>query len=97
MDEYNLYQYDVVKGGSEPVKETKERDVSVVSPWAAATWEEMTKNGYFDGTMPGASMTREQAAVSMNQLRKNFLKLIRGNTARIVELEKQLQVIEREV
>lgn len=96
MDEYNLYQYDVVKGGSEPVKETKERDVSVVSPWAASTWEEMTKNGYFDGTMPGAPITREQAAVSLNRLRKNFLKLIGGNTARIVELEKQLQAIESE-
>ncbi|MFE9279336.1 glycoside hydrolase family 73 protein [Streptomyces griseoincarnatus] len=96
MDEYNLYQYDVVKGGSEPVKETKERDVSVVSPWAASTWEEMTKNGYFDGTMPGSPITREQAAVSLNRLRKNFLKLIGGNTARIVELEKQLQAIESE-
>lgn len=96
MDEYNLYQYDVVKGGSESVKETKERDVSVVSPWAASTWEEMTKNGYFDGTMPGAPITREQAAVSLNRLRKNFLKLIGGNTARIVELEKQLQSIESE-
>lgn len=96
MDEYNLYQYDVVKGGSEPVKETKERDVSVVSPWAASTWEEMTKNGYFDGTMPGAPITREQAAVSLNRLRKNFIKLIGGNTTRIVELEKQLQAIESE-
>lgn len=96
MNEYNLYQYDTVKGGSDPVKETKERDINVVSPWAATTWEEMTKNGYFDGTMPGASITREQAAISLNRLRKNILKLIGGNTARIVELEKQLEDIESE-
>ncbi|MGG3505078.1 hypothetical protein ABES58_06290 [Paenibacillus lautus] len=64
--------------------------------WAAATWEEMTKNGYFDGTMPGATITREQSAVSMNRLRKNFLKLLGGNTARIVELEKLLLAIEAE-
>ncbi|GAB6931566.1 hypothetical protein JCM10914A_55630 [Paenibacillus sp. JCM 10914] len=96
MDEYNLYQYDTVKGDAGKVPDKKERDINVVSPWAASTWEEMTKNGYFDGTMPGAPITREQAAVSMNRLRKNFLKLIGGNTARIVELEKQLQAIEAE-
>ncbi|WP_175495205.1 hypothetical protein [Paenibacillus sp. cl141a] len=55
----------------------------------------MTKNGYLDGTLPGLLITREQAAVS-NRLRKNILKLIGGNTGRIVELEKQLQAIEAE-
>lgn len=96
MEEYNLYQYDVVKGGSEPVKEPKVRDINVVSPWAAPAWGEMQKNGYVDGSRPGAAMTREEVAVVFNRLRKNILKLIGGNTARIAELEKQLQAIESE-
>lgn len=96
MDEYNLYQYDVVKGGSELVKETKERDINVVSPWAAPAWGEMQKNGYVDGSRPGAPVTREEQVVMMYRLRKNFLKLIGGNTVRIAELEKQLQAIESE-
>ncbi|AWP28695.1 glycoside hydrolase family 73 protein [Paenibacillus sp. Cedars] len=96
MDEYNLYQYDKVKGGSETVKETKERDINVVSPWADPAWEEMKKNGYVDGSRPGAPVTREEQVVMMYRLRKNFLKLIGGNTDRIAELEKQLQAIESE-
>lgn len=63
MDEYNLYQYDTVKGGSEPVMETKERDINVVSSWAASAWEGATKKGYFDGERPGAPITREEMAV----------------------------------
>ncbi|WP_342576450.1 glycoside hydrolase family 73 protein [Paenibacillus sp. FSL M8-0142] len=96
MDEYNLYQYDIVKGGSEPVKETKERDINVVSPWAAAAWEEMKKNGYVDGSRPGAAITREETAVIFNRMRKNFLQLIAGNSEHLADLEKRLQKIETE-
>ncbi len=42
---------------------TKERDINVVSSWAASSWEEATKKGYFDGTRPGAPITREEMAV----------------------------------
>lgn len=94
MEEYNLYQYDVVKGGSEPVKEPKVRDINVVSPWAAPAWGEMQKNGYVDGSRPGAPVTREEVAVIMNRLRKNFLALIAGSNERIGEVEKRLQDIE---
>lgn len=71
-----------------------ERDVNQVSPWAAKDWEEAKANGYFDGSRPGAPITREQTAIVINRLRNNFLKLIAGNTTRITELERQLEVIE---
>ncbi len=41
----------------------QERDINVVSSWAAPAWEAATKKGYFDGTRPGAPITREEAAV----------------------------------
>ncbi|WMT39739.1 glycoside hydrolase family 25 protein [Paenibacillus sp. D2_2] len=77
-------------------EETKvsERDINQVSEWAAKDWAEAKANGYFDGKRPGAPITREQTAIVINRLRNNFLKLIGGNTARISELERQLQRIE---
>ena len=72
-----------------------ERDINKVSPWAAAAWEEATANGYFDGSRPGAPVTREEMAIVVNRLRRNFLALIGGNTDRIVELERQLTEIEK--
>lgn len=71
-------------------------DVNVVSPWAAANWEEMIKNGYVDGSRPGAPVTREEVAVMMNRLRKNFLTLIVGCNEQISEVKKQLKIIEKE-
>ncbi|MDR0271003.1 glycoside hydrolase family 25 protein [Paenibacillus sp.] len=83
--------------GKEDVKmpETT-RDINKVSSWAAKDWDEATENGYFDGTHPGATMTREESAIVFNRLRKNFLVLIGGNTERITALERQLQTIEKE-
>ncbi|MFS8214836.1 glycoside hydrolase family 25 protein [Paenibacillus sp. S29] len=52
----------------------QQRDINKVSPWAADAWKEMTQNGYFDGTRPGAPITREEVAVALNRLRKNILK-----------------------
>lgn len=52
------------------------RDIHVVSPWAAKAWEEAVANGYFDGTRPGAPITREEAAIVMSRLSKNLMKLI---------------------
>ncbi|OAB35871.1 hypothetical protein PMSD_12785 [Paenibacillus macquariensis subsp. defensor] len=80
-------------GGDEPVTE---RDINVVSAWAADNWAEAKANGYFDGTRPGAAITREETAMVINKLRNNFLKLIAGNTTQIADLEKRLQVIEKE-
>lgn len=62
-----------LKKKEETVVETKERDINVVSPWAAGVWKEMTDNGYFDGSRPGAPFTREEAAVVLNRFRKNIL------------------------
>ncbi|MFJ5625461.1 M15 family metallopeptidase [Peribacillus loiseleuriae] len=53
-----------------------ERDIDKVSDWAKKDWEEAVANGYFDGTRPGASITREEAAIVINRLRKNLLDLI---------------------
>ncbi|CAM3813505.1 MULTISPECIES: N-acetylmuramoyl-L-alanine amidase [Paenibacillus] len=49
---------------------TKERDINVVSSWAASSWEEATKKGYFDGSRPGAPITREEAAVLIMRMEK---------------------------
>lgn len=82
-------------GGKDGVKVT-DRDINVVSEWATANWAEAKANGYFDGTRPGAAMTREEASIVINKLRNNFLKLIAENTTKLVEVEQRLQVIEQE-
>lgn len=83
---------------SKTVKEdkpvTQQRDINVPSKWATATWEEMSKNGYYDGTRPGEMITREESAIVMNRLRGNFLKLIAGVNGDIKELDERLQKIE---
>ncbi|MCJ8015212.1 glycoside hydrolase family 25 protein [Paenibacillus sp. KQZ6P-2] len=84
------------QSGKDDVKMTDTTsDINKVSPWAADAWEEATANGYVDGTRPGATVTREEMAIIVNRLRKNFLTLIAGNTDRIAELERQLQQIEK--
>lgn len=50
-----------------------ERGINKVSSWAEKDWKEATENGYFDGTRPGEPITREEAAVVINRLRKNLL------------------------
>jgi N-acetylmuramoyl-L-alanine amidase len=72
-----------------------ERDINKVSPWAKENWEEATKNGYFDGTRPGADITREEAAIVVNRLRTNFLKLIKGLSDDVDDIEERLERIEK--
>lgn len=85
---------------SEPVKEdkpvTQERDINVPSKWAEAAWAEVTANGYFDGTRPGAQITREETAVVINRLRKNILALLATTNGNISDLDKRLKEIEAE-
>lgn len=71
------------------------RDISQPSAWAEQTWKEALANGYFDGTRPGAPLTREEGAAVINKLRRNFLRLIAGNTAGIAALEERLAGIEQ--
>ncbi|MCM3130365.1 N-acetylmuramoyl-L-alanine amidase [Paenibacillus provencensis] len=78
----------------ETAKVTTERDIHKVSDWAESAWEEMTKNGYYDGSRPGATQTREEAAVVMYRFRKNFLKLISIISEDIAELDRRLVEIE---
>lgn len=82
-------------GSKKEETEVSERDVNQVSNWAAKDWAEAKANGYFDGTRPGAPITREETAIVINRLRANFLKLIAGNTAKISELEEKLKQIEQ--
>ncbi len=84
------------KACGEEANPVTERDINVVSAWAADNWAEAKANGYFDGTRPGAPITREETAIVINKIRNNFLKLIAGNTTQIVDLENRLQVIEKE-
>jgi N-acetylmuramoyl-L-alanine amidase len=63
-----------------PEKEEKkvaERDIHQVSDWAAEDWKEACENGYFDGSRPGAPITREEMAIVVNRIRHNFLALIK--------------------
>lgn len=78
------------------VKKVSERDINKVSSWAEGTWKEAQENGYFDGTRPGAPITREEAAAVMNRMRRNFITLIAGNSGKIADLEKRLKEIEKE-
>lgn len=75
---------------------TQERDINVPSKWAEAAWAEVTANGYFDGTRPGAPITREETAIVINRLRKNFLKLIAGINSNVSDLDERLKKIESE-
>ncbi|RCX22618.1 lysozyme [Fontibacillus phaseoli] len=50
-----------------------ERDIHQVSEWAAKDWAEAKAGGLFDGTRPGAPLTREEAAIAFNRLQKNIL------------------------
>lgn len=41
-----------------------------VSSWAQAAWDKCTAEGLFDGTRPGAPLTREQAAVVLCRMKE---------------------------
>lgn len=78
------------------VDKVEKCNINTVSAWAAENWAEAVANGYFDGSRPGAGMTREEMAIVVNRLRRNFLRLIAGNAADIASLDKRLQEIEQE-
>lgn len=87
--------------GQTPVKEDKPvtqpvttRDINVPSKWAEAAWAEVTANGYFDGTRPGAQITREESAIVTNRLRKNILALIAGTNGDVKAMDVRLKKIE---
>lgn len=65
LELFNKVEAELIK---EVVTVAKERDINVVSPWAKTVWEEMTKEGYFDGNRPGASITREEMAIVISRL-----------------------------
>ena len=47
---------------------SKKLSEKTVSEWAKEAWDKATKAGLFDGTMPQAPLTREQAAVILDRL-----------------------------
>ncbi|WP_405131826.1 N-acetylmuramoyl-L-alanine amidase [Paenibacillus sp. FSL H8-0317] len=49
---------------------TQERNVNVPSKWAETTWKEVTDKGFFDGTRPGATVTREELGTVVSRLLK---------------------------
>ncbi|UNK20185.1 N-acetylmuramoyl-L-alanine amidase [Paenibacillus sp. N3/727] len=51
---------------------TKERDINIVSPWAEAVWKDMTDKKYFDGSRPGAPITREEMAIVLSRVINNL-------------------------
>ncbi|HBU81778.1 MAG TPA: hypothetical protein DEF35_09080 [Paenibacillus sp.] len=96
-------QYLINYYGQTPVKEDKPvtqpvttRDINVPSKWAEAAWAEVTANGYYDGTRPGAMITREESGIVTNRLRKNILKLIAGIDGNVSDLDDRLKKIEAE-
>lgn len=46
----------------------KERSAQTVSDWAKEAWKKAKDAGLFDGTAPGAPLTREQAALLLERL-----------------------------
>ncbi|MGP3788152.1 N-acetylmuramoyl-L-alanine amidase [Paenibacillus sp. 1A_MP2] len=56
--------------GKEDKPVTQERDINVPSGWAKETWQELTKKGFFDGTRPGAPITREEMAIVVGRVLK---------------------------
>lgn len=92
-------QYLINYYGQTPVKEDEpvsQRDINLPSKWAEAAWAEVTANGYFDGTRPGAMITREEAAIVINRLRKNLLALIATTNGNVSDLDDRLKKIEAE-
>lgn len=91
--QYLIDYYTAIEPGKEnPV--AQERDIHVVSPWAEKDWKEAQANGYFDGSRPGAPMSREEAAIVINRLRRNFLTLIAEVGGNVKELDERLKRIE---
>ena len=77
---YGLKMKPTIKAATiKEVEPVTKRDINIVSDWAADDWEEARVNGYFDGSRPGAPITREEAAIVVNRLRKNILELIEHN------------------
>ena len=73
------------------------RDINKVSIWAEKDWKEATSNGYYDGTRPGANLTREESANCGQSIENNFLKLIAPKQRRDIQrLETRLQEIEKQ-
>ncbi|MFE8696468.1 N-acetylmuramoyl-L-alanine amidase [Cytobacillus sp. FJAT-53684] len=72
----------------------KPADMNKVSSWAEKDWKEASENGYFDGTRPGAPITREETAIVINRLRRNFIELIGKNSAEMIKIEERLAAIE---
>ncbi|PRA08892.1 MULTISPECIES: N-acetylmuramoyl-L-alanine amidase [unclassified Paenibacillus] len=47
---------------------TQEQNVNVPSKWAETTWKEVTDKGFFDGTRPGATVTREELGTVVSRM-----------------------------
>ncbi|MCM3129032.1 N-acetylmuramoyl-L-alanine amidase [Paenibacillus provencensis] len=52
----------------ETAKVATERDIHKVSPVFQNVWEQMSEKGYFDGTRPGAPVTREELAAVLSRV-----------------------------
>lgn len=48
----------------------KERNEKTASQWAKEVWDRLTVDGVFDGSRPQAPITRQEAAVVIDRLRK---------------------------
>ncbi|QCT02740.1 cell wall hydrolase/autolysin [Paenibacillus algicola] len=60
-----------LKKKEEAAVSKNERDINVVSSWAATAWKAMTEQGYVDGSRPGAPITREEIAVMLSRFINN--------------------------
>ncbi|PAD31884.1 N-acetylmuramoyl-L-alanine amidase [Paenibacillus sp. 7523-1] len=75
---------------------TQERDINVPSKWAEESWKEAQANGYFDGSRPGALITREEMAIVINRLTEDILALIAAVNRDLKVLNKRLGNFESE-
>lgn len=58
--------------GKEVKPVIQERNINVPSKWAETTWKEVTDKGFFDGTRPGATVTREELGTVVSRLLKKI-------------------------
>ncbi|WFR64326.1 N-acetylmuramoyl-L-alanine amidase [Paenibacillus amylolyticus] len=62
----------LIKKVKEQKPVTQDRDINNPSKWAESAWTDLTSKGYFDGSRPGAPITREEMAVVLNRLLNNI-------------------------
>lgn len=78
------------------VTKVPERDINKVSSWASEEWEYVTENGYFDGSRPGANITREESGIVTKRIIDNIRQyIVEPLEDKIKKLEEQVKELQK--